>query len=186
MRLITTLWECQGGVADILEAKRRHIVLTYGKLRPTRTPVRLHSACFTSHVLRSCHCDCRAQYDAALDHIIEYGYGLLVYLRGPSHEGRGIGLAEKLKTYYLQHVNFMDTVDANKHIGFGVDLRDFSDAAAIVRSLGLSEICLLTNNPKKIEAMVTLTGVVKPLRTAITKWNARYLKCKRDRLGHNL
>ena len=146
--------------------------------------VRLHSECLTGDVFGSARCDCGHQLDLALAQIAEQG-GVLVYLR---QEGRGIGLANKIKAYALQDQGF-DTVEANQHLGFAADQRDYGVAAAMLQSLQVDQLKLLTNNPKKIERLQCYgINVVEriPLETKPTKANMHYLKTKREKLGHLL
>jgi 3,4-dihydroxy 2-butanone 4-phosphate synthase/GTP cyclohydrolase II len=145
--------------------------------------VRIHSECFTGDVLHSQRCDCGEQLELSINLIQEHGYGFIIYLR--DHEGRGIGLAEKIKAYQLQDQG-MDTVDANLHLGHEIDARDWSDAIAIVRSLGLQELIMLTNNPNKVSALKS-SGIKveqKPLTVFSNKFNERYLATKEEKLGH--
>ncbi len=148
--------------------------------------VRLHSECFTGDILGSHRCDCGPQLEEAMRRVAEAGEGAVLYLRG--HEGRGIGLIEKLRAYELQDAGH-DTVDANLALGHEADERDYAEAAAMLRDLGLNRIRLLTNNPRKREAM-SAAGIevvaVEPLLIAPTERNARYLATKRDRLGHGI
>ena len=147
--------------------------------------VRLHSECLTGDVFGSHRCDCGEQLDLALDLIGEQG-GAVLYLTG--HEGRGIGLSNKLRAYALQDQGW-DTVDANRELGFTDDARDYRAAALILRSLGLTRIRLLTNNPAKTAALeelgVTVESVV-PLEIAARPENTHYLATKRQRMHHAL
>ena len=147
--------------------------------------VRLHSECLTGDVFGSHRCDCGEQLDLALDLIAEQG-GAVLYLTG--HEGRGIGLSNKLRAYALQDQG-RDTVDANRDLGFTDDARDYRAAATILRSLGLTRIRLLTNNPAKTSALeelgITVESVV-PLEVAARPENTHYLATKRERMHHVL
>ena len=146
--------------------------------------VRLHSECATGDILGSLRCDCRDQLEASMRRIDEDGNGLLIYLRG--HEGRGIGLANKIRAYALQEQG-MDTVDANTHLGFAPDERDYANAIAILRHFGLNTIRLLTNNKSKIEALEAAGIKVAehvPLWTAVNPHNEKYLETKRKKMGH--
>ena len=147
--------------------------------------VRLHSECLTGDVFGSHRCDCGEQLDLALDLIGEQG-GAVLYLTG--HEGRGIGLSNKLRAYALQDQG-RDTVDANRDLGFTDDARDYRAAATILRSLGLTRIRLLTNNPAKTSALeelgITVESVV-PLEVAARPENTHYLATKRERMHHVL
>ncbi len=149
--------------------------------------VRMHSSCFTGDLIQSLRCDCGDQLTTALKTIAEEGRGALVYL---PQEGRGIGLAQKIRAYALQEQG-MDTVEANHALGFKADMRDYGVGIQILKDLGLREIRLLTNNPKKREAF-NLRGfdlqVVDqiPLVVPANAHNENYLKTKRDKLGHRL
>lgn len=147
--------------------------------------VRLHSECLTGDVFGSYRCDCGEQLDHALEEIHRRG-GTLVYLRG--HEGRGIGLANKIRAYSLQESG-ADTVEANEQLGLPVDARDYSAAAAILSALGLTRIALLSNNPLK-EADLASRGIdvvaMVPAVIPARSENLRYLVTKRDRMHHAL
>ncbi len=167
----------------ILDGKE-HIALVKGEIsRGEPTLVRVHSECLTGDVFGSSRCDCNEQLNAALRMIEKAGNGVLVYMR---QEGRGIGLANKLKAYRLQDEG-LDTVEANEKLGFRPDLRDYGFGAQILRDLGIGKIRLLTNNPKKV---VGLGGygldIVErvPLEMGPNPHNKRYLQTKRDKLGH--
>ena len=146
--------------------------------------VRLHSECLTGDALGSQRCDCGPQLQAAQRRVIADG-GIIVYLR---QEGRGIGLLNKLRAYELQDEG-MDTVDANLHLGFGADLRDYSVAAAVLRTLGVVRLRLLTNNPAKV-AGLTENGIEVVERVSLiieaNQHNAGYLNTKRQRMDHQL
>jgi 3,4-dihydroxy 2-butanone 4-phosphate synthase/GTP cyclohydrolase II len=163
-----------------------HVALVKGRVRG-RAPVlvRVHSQCLTGDVFGSLRCDCGPQMHAALEAIAKRGRGVFLYLR---QEGRGIGLANKLKAYALQDEG-LDTVEANVKLGFPPDLRDYGIGAQILYDLGVRNIELLTNNPRKV---VGLEGyglkIVRrmPLKVSATRHNRRYLATKRDKLGHLL
>lgn len=161
---------------------REQVVMRYGT--GDKTPlVRLHSECFTGDVVHSQRCDCGQQLKESIAAIESYGYGYVLYLR--DHEGRGIGLTEKLKAYILQNEG-LDTVDANLHLGHSVDARDWSEAISILKNLGLTSIQLLTNNPEKVKA-VAESGIVcqqVPLQIEPNEFNKKYLDTKAQRLGH--
>lgn len=162
-----------------------HLALVRGEIDPEKpTLVRVHSECLTGDVFMSKRCDCGGQLHTALERIAGQG-GVLLYLR---QEGRGIGLPAKIHAYKLQEEG-LDTVEANEHLGFPADLRDYGMGAQILRDLGVRKIRLLTNNPKKI---IGLGGygleIVEqiPIRLPSNPHNERYLATKRDRMGHSL
>jgi 3,4-dihydroxy 2-butanone 4-phosphate synthase / GTP cyclohydrolase II len=163
-----------------------HVVIQGGEL-DTSEPVlvRVHSECITGDVFGSARCDCGWQLNASLQQIAKQG-GVLLYLRG--HEGRGIGLANKLKAYALQDQG-LDTVEANHQLGFAADQRDYGIAAQILRHLGIEQMRLLTNNPQKIHSLKGYGIEVasrEPLEMPATKDNHHYLHTKREKLGHLL
>jgi len=167
-----------------IDGGEEHYAIEVG--RPSRnSPVltRLHSTCFTGDVLGSLKCDCGPQLNGALDQISVCGAGLLIYL---NQEGRGIGLANKIRAYSLQDQGF-DTVDANHRLGFEDDERDFKIGAEILKNLGFSKIKLLTNNPRKV-GMLEENGIVVterlPLKVGHTADNTDYLHAKVKRSGH--
>ena len=148
-------------------------------------PVRVHSQCLTGDTLTSLRCDCRAQLEASLRYLEKRKCGIFIYL---DQEGRGIGLANKIKAYALQDKG-MDTVEANLKLGFKEDMRDFSAAADILRYFDVKEVALLTNNPDKIKALESHgIKVVKriPLITKRTKYNKRYMETKKKKMNHLL
>lgn len=176
------LWEVatysgQGGV--------EHVIMRHGNLDMTPILVRIHSECLTGDVLGSLRCDCGDQLATSLQEIESAGSGLLIYLR--DHEGRGIGLSEKLRAYQLQDQG-LDTVDANLALGHAVDERDFLDAVEILKVLGIAEVTLMTNNPKKVEALnfAGIQTTAKSIQSIPNQYNAAYLKAKQERLGHDL
>ncbi len=161
-----------------------HLALVCGDASGGKTPlVRVHSECLTGDVFHSMRCDCGAQLHAAMKAIQAHGYGAIVYMR---QEGRGIGLAKKLHAYELQEQG-MDTVEANEHLGFGADLRDYGIGAQILNDLGMATIRLLTNNPAKIQGLdkygITIASR-EPLVLPPSEHNVNYLSTKRDKLGH--
>jgi 3,4-dihydroxy 2-butanone 4-phosphate synthase/GTP cyclohydrolase II len=165
---------------------QNHLALVRGNVAGKKNVlVRVHSECLTGDVFGSRRCDCGPQLHQAMRQIAEAGCGVIVYMR---QEGRGIGLAPKIKAYKLQEQGY-DTVEANEKLGFKMDLREYGLGAQIIADLGLKTIRLLTNNPKKI---VGLAGygleVVQqvPIRVKANPHNAKYLKTKRQKMGHLL
>lgn len=162
------------------------LALIHGE--PARSPaplVRLHSECLTGEVLGSLRCDCGDQLDASLARIAAEGDGVLLYLR---QEGRGIGIVNKIRAYALQDAG-LDTVQANLALGLPIDAREYSAAAAVLRSLGIWAVRLLTNNPAKCAALeahgVRVTERV-PIEAPSNEANLRYLLTKVQRMGHLL
>jgi 3,4-dihydroxy 2-butanone 4-phosphate synthase/GTP cyclohydrolase II len=148
--------------------------------------VRVHSECFTGDVLESALCDCGSQLHTAMRQIVEAGRGVVLYMR---QEGRGIGLLNKLRAYRLQQEEGLDTVEANQRLGFPPDLRHYGIGAQILRDLGVREIRLLTNNPKKVIGLDSYDLKIVdrvPIQVAPGAHNERYLRTKRDKLGHML
>jgi 3,4-dihydroxy 2-butanone 4-phosphate synthase/GTP cyclohydrolase II len=161
-----------------------HLAVVMGEIAGAEGVLaRLHSECFTGDVLHSLRCDCGEQLRQALEMIAAEGRGVLVYLR---QEGRGIGLRDKLRAYNLQDAG-LDTVDANLALGHQADERDYGAAAGILRHLGIRSIRLLTNNPRKIDALRGLGIEVVarlPLLIPATDESEAYLRTKRTRLNH--
>jgi 3,4-dihydroxy 2-butanone 4-phosphate synthase/GTP cyclohydrolase II len=195
-RLVTRVSECRMpladaefqlvGYRDMLDG-REHVALVLGEVRDNpEVLVRMHSECLTGDVFGSLRCDCGRQLELAIEMIAQEGCGAVVYLRG--HEGRGIGLLNKLHAYKLQEQGY-DTVDANRELGFPDDGRDYGTGMQILRDLGITRMRLLTNNPAKRAGLegygLTVTDRV-PLVTEPTPESQTYLDAKRDRLGHLL
>jgi 3,4-dihydroxy 2-butanone 4-phosphate synthase/GTP cyclohydrolase II len=164
-------------------SQREHAVMAFGDA-PTTPMVRIHSECFTGDVLHSQRCDCGEQLEQSINLIHNHGFGYIIYLR--DHEGRGIGLTEKIKAYVLQDQG-MDTIQANLHLGHEVDSRDWSDAISILRALGVTNLQLLTNNPKKVAALrdAGISLIQTPLVIASNEFNEKYLTTKEEKLGHS-
>lgn len=164
-------------------SKKEHLALTHGKLNKENiVNVRVHSKCLTGDTFASLRCDCRAQFESALAYLAKHG-GILVYL---DQEGRGIGLANKVKAYALQDQG-LDTVEANRRLGFADDLRDYSVAAKIIEALGIRSIRLLTNNPNKLHGLEDngLKIVERiPLITTPTSYNKNYIETKKKKMNH--
>ncbi|MBX9426377.1 MULTISPECIES: bifunctional 3,4-dihydroxy-2-butanone-4-phosphate synthase/GTP cyclohydrolase II [Streptomyces] len=164
-----------------------HVALVHGELGDGEDVlVRVHSECLTGDIFHSLRCDCGPQLQASMDRIQEAGRGVVVYLRG--HEGRGIGLLSKLRAYELQERG-RDTLDANLELGLPADARDYAAGARILVDLGVRSLRLMTNNPDKIDAL-TRHGLTVEGREAMPvtagEHNLRYLRTKRDRMGHDL
>jgi 3,4-dihydroxy 2-butanone 4-phosphate synthase/GTP cyclohydrolase II len=161
-----------------------HLALVKGDVaRKKNVLVRVHSSCLTGDVFGSLRCDCGEQVQTALRRIEKEGVGVFLYM---NQEGRGIGLTNKLRAYALQDGG-LDTVEANERLGFKADLRDYGIGAQILADLGLTSIRLLTNNPKKIIALSGYGLVVQDqvsIEVKPNKYNRKYLKAKRDKLGH--
>ncbi|MET9832467.1 GTP cyclohydrolase II [Streptomyces sp. NPDC006385] len=164
-----------------------HVALVHGEIGDGEdVVVRVHSECLTGDVFHSQRCDCGPQLEASLERIQDEGRGVVVYLRG--HEGRGIGLMSKLRAYELQERG-RDTLDANLELGLPADARDYGAGAQILADLGVRSVRLLTNNPDKTDALVSHGIKVtdrEPMPVQAGEHNLRYLRTKRDRMGHDL
>lgn len=152
-----------------------------------KTPaVRVHSMCLTGDIFHSLKCDCNSQLHNALRYINDYGKGAVVYLT--DHEGRGIGLCNKIKAYKLQEEG-QDTIQANLSLGFKSDLRDYGTGAQIIRDLGYKEFNLITNNPKKVIGLegygLKINDIIK-VESEVTPYNKRYLETKKEKMHHSL
>ena len=167
-----------------LDTGEHHLALVKGSWEPGETIlVRVHSSCVTGDIFGSCRCDCGPQLHKAMEMINQEGRGVLVYM---NQEGRGIGLVNKLKAYHLQE-NGLDTVEANIKLGFKMDQRDYGIGAQILRSLGISKMRLMSNNPKKRAGLVGYgLEVVEnvPIEIKPNPHNEAYLKTKRDKMDH--
>jgi len=165
---------------------QHHLALVYGKVTGQKNVlVRVHSECLTGDVFGSRRCDCGPQLHQAMRQVAESGHGVIVYMR---QEGRGIGLAPKIKAYKLQEQGY-DTVEANQKLGYGMDLREYGLGAQILADLGLKTIRLLTNNPKKLVGLAGygLTVVEQvPIRVTANPHNEKYLQTKQKKMGHLL
>ncbi|MEW1888434.1 MULTISPECIES: bifunctional 3,4-dihydroxy-2-butanone-4-phosphate synthase/GTP cyclohydrolase II [unclassified Streptomyces] len=164
-----------------------HVALVHGDIGDGEDVlVRVHSECLTGDIFASERCDCGPQLHASMERITDEGRGVVVYLRG--HEGRGIGLLSKLRAYELQERG-VDTLDANLELGLPADARDYAAGAQILADLGVRSLRLMTNNPDKTAALtrhgLTVTGR-EPMPVQAGEHNLRYLRTKRDRMGHDL
>jgi 3,4-dihydroxy 2-butanone 4-phosphate synthase/GTP cyclohydrolase II len=163
-----------------------HVALVCGDIgKGQDVLVRVHSKCLTGDVFHSARCDCGPQLETAMQRISAEGRGVLLYL---NQEGRGIGLANKLRAYALQDQGF-DTVEANERLGFKPDQRDYGIGAQILRSLGVRTMRLLTNNPRKfvgLQGYGLAVASTLPLEIPASDTTRRYLKVKKEKLGHRL
>lgn len=168
------------------ETDKEHVVLTMGEINGDEPVLaRVHSECLTGDGLFSLRCDCGAQLQAALHKIAQNGRGAVFYLR---QEGRGIGLLNKIKAYHLQDAG-ADTVEANEALGFGADLRKYDMLKPMMERFGIRSLRLMTNNPRKIDALREIGIDVTerlPHETGRNPHNAKYLETKKGKLGHML
>jgi 3,4-dihydroxy 2-butanone 4-phosphate synthase / GTP cyclohydrolase II len=167
-------------------SRNEHLALIKGQWEPGEPVlVRVHSSCFTGDILGSLRCDCGEQLHAAMQLVEKEGKGAILYM---NQEGRGIGLLNKLKAYKLQEEG-MDTVEANLHLGFGMDDRDYGVGAQILRYIGITQLRLISNNPRKRAGLsgygLEIVETV-PIRVAPNPHNEKYLQTKRDRMGHEI
>ncbi len=173
------------GFEDAASGKE-HVVLTMGEVADGQPVLgRIHSECLTGDVLHSLRCDCGAQLAAAMQAIASEGRGVLLYLR---QEGRGIGLINKIRAYHLQDQG-ADTVEANEQLGFEADMRDYGMLKVIFEHLGIRQLKLMTNNPRKLRALDEAgVAVVEriPIQTGQNPHNRQYLATKAGKLGHLL
>lgn len=165
---------------------KTHVALVLGDIGEGRDVVaRLHSSCVTGDIFHSARCDCGAQLQAAMQRIAAEGRGVIVYL---SQEGRGIGLANKIRAYALQDQGY-DTVEANERLGFGADLREYGIGVQILTHLGVRSVRLLTNNPRKragVERHGMSVTELLPIEIPASEYTLRYLRTKKEKLGHLL
>lgn len=186
-RLPTSFGEFTAHAYETTVDRKPYLALVKGEINPEEPVlVRVHSGCLTGDILHSLRCDCGAQLHRALRRIEIEGRGVLLYLQG--QEGRGIGLTNKIKAYALQDEG-LDTVEANQHLGFPPDMRDYGIGCQILYDLGVRRMRLMTNNPKKRSALhgygLSVEEVV-PLTGDVNQENQRYLETKRDKMGHLL
>ena len=171
------------GFEDV-KSDKEHVAITMGDVAGDQpVMLRIHSECLTGDALFSIRCDCGAQLEEAMRRIAAEGRGAILYLR---QEGRGIGLLNKIRAYHLQDAG-ADTVEANEQLGFGADLRDYSICQSMLRHLHIPRVKLLTNNPRKVEALESL-GIEVVERIALQSGrnphNFRYLATKAGKMGH--
>jgi len=168
------------------DPEKEHVAVVAGDVfGKERVSVRLHSECLTSEVLGSLKCDCKEQLDHALEYIAEEGAGVVLYLR---QEGRGVGLANKIRAYALQSLG-VDTVDANRQLGLPDDTRRYDGAAAMLAHLGVRSVRLMTNNPDKVAGLRALGVEVVERLPVLIRPNTHsrgYLEAKRTRMNHSL
>ncbi len=165
---------------------KEHVALVMGCVDDGQPVLmRVHSECLTGDAFGSQRCDCGPQLDLAMRKIAEAGRGVILYLR---QEGRGIGLVNKVRAYALQDQG-ADTVEANEQLGFAPDLREYSMCERMLRTLGIASVCLMTNNPLKVDALRAhglLVAERIPLQTGENPHNMAYLRTKHDKMGHML
>lgn len=182
----TTYGDFKLAAYEQIDTGELHLALIKGEWKADEPVlVRVHSSCVTGDIFGSCRCDCGTQLHVAMKMVEKEGKGVVLYMK---QEGRGIGLLNKLKAYKLQEEG-LDTVEANLQLGFDMDSRDYGIGAQILNDLGVSKLRLITNNPKK---RVGLMGygleIVEnvPIETIPNQYNEKYLKTKRDKMGHNI
>lgn len=168
------------------ETGKEHVALSMGDIGDGEPVLaRVHSECLTGDGFGSLRCDCGPQLEAAMRRIAEVGRGVILYLR---QEGRGIGLVNKIRAYALQDAG-ADTVEANEQLGFDADLREYAMCEDMLRHLGVGQVRLLTNNPRKVEALQAHGILVVervPLVTGLNPHNEGYMQTKTDKMGHML
>jgi 3,4-dihydroxy 2-butanone 4-phosphate synthase/GTP cyclohydrolase II len=186
-RLPTRYGEFTAHAYEATVDNKPYLALVMGEVSPEEPVlVRVHSGCLTGDILHSLRCECGVQLARAMERIQREGRGVLLYIQG--HEGRGIGLTNKIRAYSLQDDD-LDTVEANQQLGLPVDMRDYGIGAQILHDLGVRKMRLMTNNPKKRSALhgygLSVTEIV-PLIGGVNGENQRYLETKRDKMGHLL
>merc|ERR1719498_1937864 len=174
--------ECTLRVYSTSDPTVEIVTIAKGDLKDAEAvPARIHSECFTGDILGSKRCDCGQQLHKFLRIMNESATGVCMYIRG--HEGRGIGLANKIRAYDLQDQGF-DTVDANLKLGLPVDTRNYEDCLGVLRQLGVRSVKLFTNNPDKAKAMESIVSEVAAHPSVPNEHSMKYLQTKRERLAH--
>ncbi len=185
-RLPTRFGEFSIHAFEDTESGKEHVALSMGVIDDGEAVLaRVHSECLTGDGFGSLRCDCGPQLEAAMRQIADARRGVILYLR---QEGRGIGLVNKIRAYALQDAG-ADTVEANEQLGFDADLREYAMCEDMLRHLGVCKVRLLTNNPKKVEALQAHGIVVEervPLITGLNPYNEGYMQTKTDKMGHML
>jgi len=171
---------------DDVTERKTHIALVLGEIGDGKGVLaRIHSSCLTGDVFHSARCDCGPQLHAAMARVASEGRGVILYL---DQEGRGIGLANKIRAYALQDQGY-DTVEANERLGFGADQREYGLGVDILRDLGVKSMRMLTNNPRKLAGVEThgmSVSEIVPIEIPASESTRRYLRTKKDKLGHLL
>ena len=185
-QLPTEFGDFQIHAYDDLTERKTHVALVLGEIGDGKgVLVRIHSSCLTGDVFHSARCDCGPQLHAAMERVSAEGRGVILYL---NQEGRGIGLANKIRAYALQDQGY-DTVEANERLGFGADQREYGLGVEILRGLGVKSMRMLTNNPRKLAGVenhgMSVSELV-PIEIPASESTRRYLRTKKEKLGHLL
>jgi len=185
-KLPTEFGEFEIHAYDDVAGRKTHIALVLGDIGDGKGVLaRLHSSCLTGDVFHSARCDCGPQLHAAMERVAAEGSGVILYL---NQEGRGIGLANKIRAYALQDQGY-DTVEANERLGFGADQREYGLGVEMLRDLGVKSMRMLTNNPRKLAGVEThgmSVSEIVPIEIPASESTRRYLRTKKEKLGHLL
>lgn len=185
-KLPTEFGEFEIHAYDDFAERKTHIALVLGEIGDGKGVLaRLHSSCLTGDVFHSARCDCGPQLHAAMERVAAEGRGVILYL---NQEGRGIGLANKIRAYALQDEGY-DTVEANERLGFGADQREYGLGVEMLRDLGVKSMRMLTNNPRKLAGVEThgmSVSEIVPIEIPASESTRRYLRTKKEKLGHLL
>jgi 3,4-dihydroxy 2-butanone 4-phosphate synthase / GTP cyclohydrolase II len=185
-KLPTEFGEFEIHAYDDVAGRKTHIALVLGDIGDGKGVLaRLHSSCLTGDVFHSARCDCGPQLHAAMERVAAEGRGVILYL---NQEGRGIGLANKIRAYALQDQGY-DTVEANERLGFGADQREYGLGVEMLRDLGVKSMRMLTNNPRKLAGVEThgmSVSEIVPIEIPASESTRRYLRTKKEKLGHLL